>query len=213
MGDATVHGGSIAIGLPTVLIGGPVFSLPPNIKIEGTPLFQQKTIRDLYLLSTTPSGKELIDRLGAAGEPVTIVETTAANGFCAPNSNLAARLGIPTGSTIQYNPDFHSIEYDSAGNTIDGSPQTLLAHEMCHALANSEGNHQYGTDSNPPPSEPNIDEEEAQAIGVGSHAGDRPTENTVRNDLGLPQRADHWFAPAGTPPPPQNNLRPGDPPL
>ena len=101
--DMTVHGGVLtAPGMPTVLIGDPAFALPPNITLQGSPDFQSKTIRDLYLLSTTPSGKALIDRLGAAGEPVTIKEHTGTNGFCSPTSGIAALVGIPTGSVIQY---------------------------------------------------------------------------------------------------------------
>lgn len=211
--DMTVHGGVIMPpGAPMVLINGPVFELPPNFEIEGSPEFQNKLIRDLYLLWTTPSGRELIDRLGAAGETITFVPYTGNNGYCSPNNQLAARLGIPTGSTIQYNPDYRSNAYDSSGNLIAQPPQVILGHEMGHALANSEGNHAYGTDPNPPASEPNIEEEEAQAIGTGSHTGDSPSENSIRDDLGLPARDNHYGTggpTAGEPPP--LDLRPGDP--
>src|SRR5262245_9742776 len=33
MTDMTAHGGTIVIGLPTVLIGGPAFALPSNITV------------------------------------------------------------------------------------------------------------------------------------------------------------------------------------
>lgn len=217
--DMTAHGGTIAMGLPTVLIGGAAFALPPNIVVDGPPLFQQKTLRDLYLLSTTPSGKALIDRLGAAGETVTIVPTSDANGYCSPAGiGLYARLGIPTGSTIQYNPDLSmqvTATPAAGGGTIDEPPQVILAHEMTHALANSEGNHQYGTDPSPPASQPDIEEEEAQAIGTGSHSADSPNENTVRDDLGLPRRDNHYGSeyPAAGPPAPPPSIRPGEPPL
>src|SRR5215471_11217948 len=70
--DLTVHGGIItAPGAPTVIIGDPAFSLPPTIKLDGPPDFENKTIRDLYQLSTTPSGADLIRQLGTAGQPVT----------------------------------------------------------------------------------------------------------------------------------------------
>jgi uncharacterized Zn-binding protein involved in type VI secretion len=212
--DTTVHGGVLMPGLPTVLIGGPAFVLPPNIKIQGPPLFQQQTLRDMYLLSTTPSGKALIDRLGAAGETVTIVPNPGTNGFCSPANGLLARLGVPTGSTVQYNPNYRSNAYDSSGNLIAQPPQVILGHELAHALANSEGTHQYGTDPSPPASEPNIEEEEAQAIGTGSHTGRSPSENSIRNDLGLPARDNHFGTggPAAGEPAPLN-LRPGDPPI
>jgi uncharacterized Zn-binding protein involved in type VI secretion len=215
VGDLTVHGGVISPpGEPKVLIGDPSFALPPNFKIEGPSLFQQKTIRDLYFLSTTPTGQALLARLQAAGETVTFVPTSDNNGYCSPSSQFLADLGIPTGSTVQYNPDYRSNAYDSSGNLIAQPPQIILAHEMGHALANSEGRQASGVDPSPPPSEPNIDEEEAQAIGVGSHSGDSPTENTLRNDLGQTPRANH-FGTGGPAPgePPPLALRPGVPPL
>lgn len=212
--DATAHGGLISVGLPTVLIGGPAFALPPNVTVDGPPLFQQQTLRDLYFLSTTPTGAALLARLGAAGEPVSIVPTSDANGYCSPNNGLFARLGIATGSTVQYNPNYRSNAYDAAGNLIAQPPQVILAHELSHALANSEGDHRYGTDPAPPASEPNIEEEEAQAIGTGSHTGRNPSENSLRTDLGLPARDNHFGTGgprAGEPAP--LALRPGDPPL
>jgi hypothetical protein len=84
--------------MPTVLIGEPTFALPSNITLQGSPDFQSKTIRDLYLLSTTPSGKALIDRLGAAGKPVTIKQHTGTNGYCSPASGISGHsdgLGDP----------------------------------------------------------------------------------------------------------------------
>lgn len=214
MTDQTVHGGMIAAGMPLVLIGGPVFALPPNIKIEGSPKFQQMTIRDLYMLSTTPTGKTLLARLGAAGETVTIEPTNDKNGYCSANNPLSALLGIPTGSTIQYNPNYRSNAFDSSGNMIAQPPQIILAHEMSHALANSEGDQKFGTDPSPPASERNIEEEEAQAIGTGSHTGRNPSENSLRSDMGLPARDNHkgTGGPRGGEPTPLK-LRPGEPPL
>lgn len=210
--DTTVHLGVISPPCATtVLIGDPAFSLPSNIKVEGDPTFQNRTIRDLYFLSTTPSGAALLARLGAAGKEVRIIPTTASNGFCSPNSSFLARIGVPTGSVVQYNPTFTTTVWDPAGTALNEPPQLILGHELSHALANSEGNHQYGTDPTPPASEPNMDQEEAQAIGAGSHTGQTPSENSIRNDLGMPARRDHFWT--GVPPrvtdPPALNLRPG----
>lgn len=212
--DMTAHGGLITVGLPTVLIGGPAFALPPNITVVGPPLFQQKVFRDLFLLSTTPSGQALINQLGASGQPVRIVQHTGTNGFCTPNNGTNATNGTGTGSTIQYNPNYRSNAFDSSGNMIAQPPQVILAHEMCHALANSNGTQATGTDPTPPASQPTIAQEEAQAIGTGSHNGRNPSENSVRNDMGLPRRDNHIGTGgprAGEPAP--LNLRPGDPPL
>src|SRR5262249_28473761 len=70
--DATSHGGVIVKGLPSVLIGGPAFTLPPNVKVDGGGEFLQKTLRDLYYLSTTPTGQEIFKQLADSGKPVTI---------------------------------------------------------------------------------------------------------------------------------------------
>ncbi len=210
--DMTVHGGVITSpGASLVLIGGPAFALPSNFVIRGDPDFQNKLIRDLYFLSTTRSGREVIDRLARSGQTITFVRTNDSNGYCSPENSSRASSHQPTGSTIQYNPDYRSNAYDSSGNLIAQPPQVILEHEMCHAVHNAEGTHAYGTDPSPPPSEPTINEEEAQTIGVGSHSGDRPSENTLRDDLGLPRRADHYGtggSHAGEPAP--LNLRPGD---
>ena len=209
IGDATVHGGVIVVGCPTVVIGGAAFSLPSNFVIDGTPDFQSKVIRDLYYLSTLPSGQQLLARLEKAGETITIIEYHGTdNSFCSPDNALWARLGVSTGSTVQYSPGIAIQGYDSTGAPIDMPPQIVLGHELTHALANSEGTHKYGTDPSPPASEPTIPEEEAQAIGTGSHTGGSPSENSLRSDAGLPQRDNHLGQAATGPVP---NLRPGGP--
>lgn len=210
VGDKTAHGGIITSGSPNVDIGGPSFSIPSVFVLEGDAAFQQKLIRDLYFLSTLPSGQELFRRLEAAGETIKFVPTSDENGYCSPNNGLFSTLGISTGSEISYNPDYHAVVEDSSNNMITDPPQVILAHEMAHALANSEGTHRLGTDPNPPATQPDIEEEEAQAIGTGSHSQMYPSENSVRDDLGLPRRDNHYgYDPPN--PPPQINLRPGGP--
>lgn len=209
--DSTIHGGLVlGPGCLTVLIGGPVFSLPSNFQFEGSPSFKNKVVRDLFLLSTTPTGQALMQRLEASGETITFQEHAGKNGFCSPEDSSEAKAGNPTGSTIQYNPDYRSNAFDSAGNMIAQPSQMILGHEMVHALNNAEGTHHYGTDSAPPASEPGIAEEEASAIGTGSHNGDPVNENGVRNDLGLPRRDNH-FGTLGPKPgePAPVDLRPG----
>ena len=205
--DQTVHGGTILVGWPTVLVGGPAFQLPGNIQVKGPASYQNQVIRDLFVLSTTPSGRDLLKRLGDSNQTVEIVpEADPHNSFCSPNSSILAKVRSPTGSTVSYNPGVAIKVYDRAGNPVDEPPQVVLGHELVHALDNAEGNHSYGTDSNPPASEPTIPEEEARAIGTGSHTADSPTENTIRNDLGLPARDNHYGTNAPTP---TGNMRPG----
>lgn len=207
MGDHTSHKGAIVMGAATVLVGGPTFSLPPNFIVKGGAAFQNALIRDLYFLSTLPSGKALFARLAAAGKPITFVpESDPHNSFCSPESGLAAGLGIRTGSTISYNPQVGLQAYDASGALIDMPPQCVLAHEMVHALDNAEGHHYYGTDPRGPASQRDIAEEEAATIGTGSHTNDYPTENSVRRDLGLPRRDNHF---GKATPAPTGDRRPG----
>lgn len=191
--DKSAHGGPVVQGAAMVLVGGPAFSLPSNIQVKGPPTYQNQVIRDLYFLSTTRTGREILNRLGSSGQPIEIVpESDPHNSFCSPANPSDAAAGTPTGSTISYNPAVGLQAYDSSNNTIDFPPQVVLAHEMVHALNNAEGNHSYGTDPSPPASEPGIAEEEARAIGTGSHSSDFPTENSLRQDLGMPRRDNHF---------------------
>jgi uncharacterized Zn-binding protein involved in type VI secretion len=210
MTDQTAHTGMIVLGFPTVLIGGPTFALPPNITISGTPDFQNKVIRDMYFLSTLPSGQQLIERLGRSGQPVTISEFPGNNNSSAtPINQTDATDGTGTGSTVLYSPGIQMDVFDAAGHRIAFPPQMALGHELGHALHNAEGNNNFtGTDPAPPASERTISEGEAMAIGTGSHSADSPTENTMRSDAGLPRRDNHFGA---TPTGPVPNLRPGGP--
>jgi len=211
--DTTVHSAVVGVPCaPTVLIGGPAFEVPEAFTLNGSQDFLNKTIRDLYYLSTLPSGRELLDRLEAAGQPVEIREHAGTNGFCGPVDREAAQNGTPTGSVVRYNPDYRSNAFDDHGNMIAQPAPMILGHELVHALNNSEGTHRYGTDPAPPASEPRIKEEEAAAIGTGSHSGAYPSENSLRNDAGLPRRDNHLgtLGPRSGEPPPLG-LRPGTP--
>src|SRR5690606_7703052 len=88
---------------------------------------------DMFMLYNTPSGKELWRRIEAAEQPITIVpESDPHNSFAAPNDWGDANAGIPTGSTVRYNPDVAMRVFDSSGNQIDEPPQLVLGHEMVH---------------------------------------------------------------------------------
>ena len=208
-GDATVHGGLVTWGEDTVRIGDPAFELPSNFQIGGSATFQNKIIRDLYFLSTIPSGKELIRRLEGSEQTIGFVPTSDQNGYT--YAGEASILG-PAGSVIAYNPDHRSNYHDSAGNLCAQPPQVILAHEMCHALEYAEGTSHDRVDPSPPASEPKIPESEAKAIGTGSHEGRSPSENSILKDLGMPRRDNHWgsLGPAPGEPAPVE-LRPGGP--
>jgi uncharacterized Zn-binding protein involved in type VI secretion len=210
--DITAHAGVIiGPGAPDVLIGDPAFALPPNIKVDGDAVFQNKTIRDLYFISTTPSGAALLARLEKSGQPVNIVPTTIPDSKTTANDKESRSKHVPTGSVIEYNPDLKSTVFDADGTPINLPPQVALDHELCHALANAEGSNPPREQVDPlaPASQPNLPEAEALAMGVGSHTGQNPSENSFRNDLGLPQRGNHGSREPRTTDPPPPNLRPG----
>lgn len=199
--DRMVHKGFIIQGSGTVEIGGPTFALPDVLSFaNGTPEDISKAMRDLYLLSTTDSGKEMFKRMDAAGQPIRIEFYTGNNGQSNPDDTAAdTTAGVKTGSTIQYNPNFNYTTEDAAGTLIAGPPTVTLFHEMVHSLALAEGKDQFYAGKH-----------EEQAIGIGAHASDSPTENTLRDDLGLPLRGTH-DGQIGTFPgmPPPVDLRPG----
>jgi uncharacterized Zn-binding protein involved in type VI secretion len=187
MGDKTIHGGAIVIGSTDVEVGGPTFALPPNVTIKGPPEFTNKTLRDMYKLSTLPSGQKLLDDLAATGEPVVIVpESDPHNSFCKPNL-------FGGGSTVSYNPDIAIYVEDAKGDTLCEPPQVVLGHELVHSLHNADGvmDPPAPDPSTNPPTEPDIPPEEGATIGTGAWTGDEPTENSIRRDLHMRPRADH----------------------
>jgi uncharacterized Zn-binding protein involved in type VI secretion len=200
VGDHMVHTGSIVVGSPTVEVGGPTFMLPANITVVGPTDFQNKVIRDLYLISTAPSGKDLLDQLGALGQPMRIEpESDPHNSFCAPDVmpwSSAHQDGTGAGSIVKYNPEIAVYMYDDKGAHIPGEPQTVLAHEMVHGLNNAKGTNRPGNEDPAsglgPASQPDIEIEEEQTIGTGQFNGNSPTENSIRADLGLPRRDNHF---------------------
>jgi hypothetical protein len=212
--DLTVHGGVIvAPGCPTVVIGDPAFAIPSVITIGGPPSYQQKVVRDLVFIGMTPSGQALFRRLQAAGKPIDIQFTTVTNNaFTSANSASDATNGKGTGSTVTYNPAANVSAFDSTGKKIPFPGQVMLGHELIHALRNAEGTDNFtATDPSAPASEPGMKEAEAMAVGAGSHSGDYPTENSLRNDLG-PQygtRDNHYGGAANPSDPTPSSLRPG----
>lgn len=221
----TAHGGVIlGPGCASILIGGPMFSLPPNMSIQGPPDFQNKVIRDLFLLSTTPSGKELFRQIALTDQPIRIRPADSALGpydenRAVPDDEGARARGEPTGTTIYYNPDSDLLAYSEGSpkyTQTSHPPQVILAHEMIHAKNNAAAE---GVVDDPSCSLPEAGGGptkpfERRGIGLDDHAADYPTENSFREDLGLPKRSDHLVSDrkgdtvVGEPPP-RIDLRPG----
>jgi uncharacterized Zn-binding protein involved in type VI secretion len=211
--ETLVFGEIIPPCSPNVFVGGPMFSVPKSILVNGTWSERNKIVRDLYLLWTTPSGKELFRRLDESGSQVSIYPIPNTEGASAYGSNPYALLfGFGSGSTIYYNPDGGGkpTVFDRNGKGISDPPQIVLAHELNHSLDMAEGTlpAPWTKDPNPPKSEPTIELAESRAIGTGSQTNKYPSENSFRRDLGLAERDNHYGtmdAPGQGP----TDLRPG----
>jgi type VI secretion system secreted protein VgrG len=105
--DMTVHGGTIIMGMPTVIIGGPtsgggggggagaggptlngmpiVFQADGTVQvgngiiIKGDGAFQAKVLSDLFKIGATPTGAGLLKSIDGSGKTVTIEPTNGGN--------------------------------------------------------------------------------------------------------------------------------------
>jgi len=165
------HRARIFTGSENVNIGGPTFALPSNVRVGGDAEYQNKVVRDLWLLSETPTGKEIFDRMARAGGVVEIVPGLANE--CA-------------GGRVYYNPDLVAVSIGRSGGAVNAPPQTALGHELAHAVRIAEGK--------APPEVANQKQyanEEEIVRGTGGRAWEESiSENRLRDDLGVPQRGE-----------------------
>jgi hypothetical protein len=178
-----------------------------GIAIQGTPEFRAQTRASLDMLNRLPTGQQLLNRIGNSDQAVTITEETAPNGYCTPHNGTNAQNGTGTGSDVAWNPNHHTTDAADATTGTPGST-VVLAHELVHAMHNAEGNHHNGPyDSYPGQSGSSQRGEERATVGAGGtsvnqpngtpaavpdHSGDSPTENSIRDDLGIPRRPTYY---------------------
>jgi uncharacterized Zn-binding protein involved in type VI secretion len=208
MADLCAHGGSIVIGLPTVLIGGPAFTARPitrsfsfsswsweykygdGITITedpSDPNFQSRALAALVRLETTPTGKAMFDAIDASGRQVTLIPYVPPpgwgpfNAYCAPHNGADAQTpGVGSDSTVAWDPDVHG--FGPVGTTPEASQpgsDIILGHEMVHATHNATGD-----------------------AGKGPRNAGGSNVSEERNTVGLPART--YDDPAGTNGPPAN---------
>lgn len=201
LGDKSSHGGVIFVGEPSVLIGGPTVT----IRVEGDEAFMNDVQTALAKLLKTRSGLEWMRQMAQNGHTVTIVRTDEQNGYCKPDSDADAKNGKGTDSTIEWNPDLN--RFGGFPGPAPGS-EVILAHEMCHALHDANGNNRNGPDDNFPPQEGTSSRnEERSTVGTRGpvrqpngtqetnprdYSRDVPTENSFRDDLGKPRRPSYY---------------------
>jgi len=134
---------------------------------------------------------------------VTIVPTNAANGYCSAN-NQADSMNPAKGSSskIQWNPAY------STPSDPTSTPTITLGHELVHAYHNGTGTAKNGPyDSYAGQPTPSDRGEERATVGTGGtsivtpagtvapvpdHSADVPTENSIRDDLGVPRRPTYY---------------------
>lgn len=217
--DTSVHGGLIESGADNVFVGGPSFELPANFELDGPADYQNRVIRDVYLLSTIPKGRELLRRLEASGRRVRLV--------CADGKKTdSQRETLPSEDEdgvliVEYDSTTQEYTYGDEKQEIPVPPQTRLAHELIHALHDAEGTARPPHEQDPTPDEAYRETpdhpwsqppmEESVTTGTGAGESEDLSENAIRRELGLPPR-DRY----GSPTHPQfkgkaTDIRPGDP--
>ena len=189
-----------------------------SIIIQGSPAFQLQTLAALATLASTPTGREILRSIQASGHTVTIKETTDANGYCQADGSDADTRDPSRGtdSTVSWNPSHNTTD---PADPVAGSPGStvILGHELVHATHNATGTNANGPyDSYSGQSGSSARGEERSTVGEGGtsvvapdgttqtvpdYSASNPTENSLRDDLGIPRRPTYYPStwPGGAP--------------
>lgn len=189
-----------------------------SIVIEGSPEFQARTLAALAELAATPSGREILQNIENSGHTVTIQETGDANGYCQAEGSGADTRDPSRGtdSTVSWNPNHQTTD---ASDPVSGTPGStvILGHELIHAMHNATGTNGNGPyDSYDSQSGSSARGEERSTVGEGGtsvtapdgstqavpdYSSSHPTENSLRDDLGIPRRPTYYPSnwPGGAP--------------
>jgi hypothetical protein len=186
--------------------------------IQGSSSFQLQTLAALARLASTPSGSEILQNIQKSGHTVTIRETTDANGYCQANGSDADTHDPTRGtdSTVSWNPSHNTTDpadpvAGSAGSTV------ILGHELVHAMHDATGTNANGPyDSYSGQAGSSARGEERSTVGEGGtsavardgtkqavpdYSASHPTENSLRDDIGIPRRPMYYPStwPGGAP--------------
>lgn len=189
-----------------------------SIVIEGSPEFQARTLAALAELAATPSGREILQNIENSGHTVTIRETGDANGYCRREGSAADAQDPSRGtdSTVSWNPNHQTTD---PSDPVTGTPGStvILGHELIHAMHNATGTNGNGPyDSYDSQSGSSARGEERSTVGAGGtsvtapdgttqavpdYSTSHPTENSLRDDLGIPRRPTYYPSnwPGGAP--------------
>jgi uncharacterized Zn-binding protein involved in type VI secretion len=187
----------------------------PNITIHGALDFTSSAIQALHQLEGTRTGRALEKGYADSGHHVTIEQTNDDNGYCTPKDGNDARTpGKGTDSTIQWNPNHNTV--DAAGGDNPGST-VILGHEMTHAYHNATGTNANGPylsyagqnggsalgeeRSTVGSAGTQVLDPSGNPVAVPDYSSNVPTENSLRDDLGIPRRTNYYPSnwPGGAP--------------
>jgi len=206
----------VVLGSVNVVVGGPDVAF--RFSLSGSPAAIAQAQQGLGLLYSIPSGRQLIARLAASGQTVTIAITTGGS-----DATPASSAAGPKATAVRWNPA-QRVEGLPASDPRGGA--VVLGHELCHSLHNAEDTQGKGPHEHHPGQQGSSDRgEERQTVGsapphdsqgravndsngnpAGTHtrrpdgtlepgidySHQSPTENTLRNDFGYQQRATYY---------------------
>ncbi len=218
--DTTVHGGAIVVGWPTVEIGDPAVTFP--FSVVGTTAQIQQIQQALAILYSTPSGKALIADMAASGHTVTIQTTTGGSHCSPggspgvksdstvswnPTQNLAGLPpGDPRSGAVVLGHELCHANHNANGTNANGPNETHPGQKGSSA----RGEERQTVGSAPPYDAHGnaVTDANGNPAGTcvrrpnGTYAPDpdytssppagQPTENSIRNDLGFPQRGTYY---------------------
>jgi uncharacterized Zn-binding protein involved in type VI secretion len=228
--DMTAHGGEIVVGCPTVIIGesGGGGAAPgamamtfvingATIEVDGDAAFITAATQALSKILATRSGEEWLRQMAKNKQKVKIVKTSDDNGYCQADDATKAGNGVGSGSTVSWNPNKKALDPALPGKQGTPGAPVILAHEMVHALHNGNGDERDGpNDTFPGQSGSSARNEERSTVGTSGpvqqpdgtteanakdYSKDVPTENSFRDDLGVPARPSYYPStwPGGAP--------------
>lgn len=207
----TVHGGVIVTGLPTVLIGssapGGQGTVTFKVAPGSTSAFVTALQNALATILPTRSGIVLLAHMAANGNAITFQQTNAANGYCSADNPANSTSPPGSSSTISWNPNYNITDASLPGTQGSPGSAVILAHEMVHATHNGDGNNRNGpNDTYPGQSGSSQRNEERSTVGTQGpitlpsgapaaapdYSNNVPTENSFRDDLGIPRRPSYY---------------------
>ena len=208
LGDMTSHGGVITVGLPTVLLGGPAVTL--QVAPNQTTAFVDALRAALSTILPTRSGIEWLRQMGLNARAVAFIElhTVPQNSFAQADDGANQANGVGSNVTISWDPTMNTLDPSLPGPQGSPGAAVVLAHEMVHGLHFANGDDRNGpNDSFPGQNGSSARNEERSTVGTAGpitrpdgtvdnsapdYSHDVPTENSFRDDLGIPRRPGYF---------------------